>query len=218
MTLADKHKAAAFSVLADFLPALAVCGGCSLAVFVEVIWLKTPCADNSLVEWCQFGLIASAGLIMAILAIRRSRGRAVFLLAAGLFFDMAIRELDACFDVWFGHGSWIWPVALVTTVAIAATAVLTRLSRESLLEGVRDVQASRAFPLLPMGLFTILCFSRMIGTKVLWRALGTAPELMWAKRVVEEGVELLGYAMVFLWVLSFVRELARTDAAGLKTT
>ena len=176
---------------------LAVCLIWALVVILDVVAMKTHCAEDSLVEWTQFLLIASSGMMMAVIAARSPRARGAFALAAAFFFDMAIREMDGILDTLLWHGSWSALVAAVTVAAFAA--VFAFRWHGTVAEGLLEMRRSRSFHLLAIGLAMILFVSRIMGMKYLWVPLGDMSQLCFAKRMVEEGLELFGYCMVFVW-------------------
>ena len=179
------------------LPLLAVCMAWTAAVLLDVVVMKTRCLENSLVEWMQFALIAASGAAMAIVAVRERRGRAAYALASAFFFDMAIREMDGFLDALLWHGSWSVLVAVVASAAFAA--VFAFRWHGTVVEGLLEMSRSRSFPMLAVGLAVILVVSRIMGMKYLWATLGDVSGMCFAKRIVEESLELFGYCMVFSW-------------------
>ena len=185
------------SFLGGFRLAFAICLSWSVAFYLDVAVLGMRCAENAPVEWLQFALIAASGAMMAARAVRVSRGRAAFILASAFFFDMAIREQDALLDVLLWHGGWAWIVGIVTAVAF----MLALRCRETLKEGLGEIRSSGRFLFLAAGLAVILVVSRIMGMKHVWMHLGDPAQLCKAKRVVEEGLELFGYMLIFAWAL-----------------
>lgn len=179
------------------LPLLSVCAAWAAAVFLDVVVMKTRCVENSLVEWMQFALVAASGAAMAFRAARERRGRAAYVLAAAFFFDMAIREMDGFLDMLLWHGSW--SVLAVAVTAAAFAAVFAFRWQGTALEGFLEMRRTPSFPLLAVGLAVILAVSRIMGMKYLWVPLGDMSDLCFAKRMVEECLELFGYCLVFSW-------------------
>ena len=110
---------------------------------------------------------------------------------------MAIREQDALLDGLLWHGGWAWIVGIVTAVAF----MLALRCRETLKEGLYEIRSSGRFLFLAAGLAVILVVSRIMGMKHVWTHLGDPAQLCKAKRVVEEGLELFGYMLIFAWAL-----------------
>ena len=176
---------------------LAVCAAWAAAVFLDVVVMKTRCVENSLVEWMQFALVAASGAAMAFRAARERRGRAAYILASAFFFDMAIREMDGFLDAILWHGGWS---AVAAAVTLAAFAVAFGFGwRGTVAEGLLEMRRSQSFQMLAVGLAVILFVSRIMGMKYLWAPLGDMSGLCFAKRMVEESLELFGYCLVFAW-------------------
>jgi len=188
----------------SFMPILAVCSLWALVVILDVVVMRSRCAEGSLVEWTQFLLVAASGAMMVALAVRSPRACGAFVLAAAFFFDMAIREQDGLLDSLLWHGSWAAIVAMVTVAAFSIA--FAKRCRTTVLSGLSEMTASRSFLLLAVGLAIILGISRVMGMKFLWCAFGSMSELSYAKRIVEESLELLGYGLVFAWALGFSLE------------
>ena len=187
--------------LRGFSVVFAICASWTAVVFLDVEVLGTCCVENSLVEWLQFALVAASSAAMAARAWRVEKGRAAFILTAAFFLDMAIREQDALLDNLLWHGGWASVVAVVT---IAAFAMASRW-RTTLNEGLEEIQRSDRFFLLASGLAVILAISRIMGMKSLWAGFGFTSGIHFAKRVIEEGLELFGYMLVFAWAAPYMR-------------
>lgn len=199
-------------MLSGFLPVLAVSAAWVAVVFVDVVVLKTRCVENSPVEWIQFAAVSFAGAAMCWRAVRQARGRGAFILASAFFLDMAIREQDGLLDTLLWHGSWVYPVAAVTASAFAL--VLALRLQGTLAEGLAEIRSSRLFHLLATGLVVVIGVSRIMGIKNIWRIFGRSEEIMFAKRVVEESVELFGYGLVLAWAVSFALEFRASEGSG----
>lgn len=184
---------------AKVLPELAAFAAAVAVIFLDVVVFGFNCAESGIVEWCQFAAVSASGLILLALALRDRENGAGFMLAAALFLDMAIREQDAVLDDIF-HGFWALPVGLLTAFAL----VYAFRRRQAAVSGLEKIASSADFAELVIGLLIILGFSRIIGYKVIWRALGRGEGLHFCKRFVEESTELLGYFLVLVWSLRFL--------------
>ena len=186
--------------LRGFSVIFAICISWAAVVFLDVSILGTCCLENSPVEWLQFSLVAASSAAMAARAWRDEKGRAAFILTAAFFLDMAIREQDALLDNLLWHGGWS---LVVTVVTIAAFALASRW-RTTLHEGLEEIRLSNRFLLLAAGLAVILAISRIMGMKRLWACFGCTSGIYLAKRVVEEGLELFGYMLIFVWAAPYL--------------
>jgi len=186
------------SLAVALLPAMAVCLAAGVAVCVDVIALRTGCAESALVELSQLVCLLSTGSLAACAAVRCPRLRGGFVLISGLFFSMAMREMDWALDN-IAHGCWVYPAVAIATVAIA---VAVRRPG-STLAGLERVRAERNFQLLAVGLFAVFALSRILGYKGLWMAAGNFGYLRIAKRIAEESMELFGYLLILCWAIIF---------------
>ncbi len=58
--------------------------------------------------------------------------------------------------------------------------------------------------MLATGLAVILAISRIMGMKRLWAGFGCTSGIYLAKRVIEEGLELFGYMLIFAWAAPYL--------------
>lgn len=178
-----------------------------VAVCVDVMVFRTGCAESELVELLQLACLLSTGSLAACAAVRCSWLRGGFTLISGLFFSMAVREMDWVLDN-IVHGCWVYPA-----VAIAVVSVAIAVCRPgSTLAGLERVRRERNFQLLAVGLFAVFAFSRILGYKGLWMADGNLAQLRMAKRIAEESVELFGYLLIACWAVMFFARYIRPSA------
>lgn len=165
--------------------------------------------ENSLIELLQLAFLAMSMALLSIVAARRREWRSGIVLVCAFFMCMAIRECDSIFDKAFYHGAWL-PCAL----AVAAAGAIQALAlRRSTFAGLAAIVRDRSFGVLCSGLSAIFAFSRILGYKRIWLTIYRdicgeqfAIELCRAmKNIAEEGTELFGYALVFLWATAFAK-------------
>ena len=77
-------------------------------------------------------------------------------------------------------------------------AVLLYLYRSALLPSIQHILTNRAIPWLVSGLLVTFVFSRFFGRTLFWQRLLESDYNRWAKNAAEEGVELLGYSLLFI--------------------
>ena len=193
-----------------------------LAILIDTHYLGNSVGDASVTEYLQETLLALSALGFALVAYaKRPVARGFAILVAGFFAVMLIRELDALFDR-VAHGFWLYPALAVT----AATLLLAYRHRQDLLAEMASAAVSRSFIYITIGLAVVLFFSRLFGTGSLWRlVLDGATNTALVKTVVQEGLELFGYVLIFVGTAAYCREqeLSRalrqprhgTDASGL---
>lgn len=115
----------------------------------------------------------------------------------------AVREFDFALDRYVFDGAW---QALATTIAIV-TAIHAYQNRQTLKGGILNFLNRPSFGIMASGFITVFVFSRLIGRQVLWRAIMSDDYLRVVKIAVEESFELLGYILIFIGSLEFLREI-----------
>ena len=152
------------------------------------------------IELTQVALLVGGILALARAARTHPAGETLVLFA--LFTSVAlVRELDGPFDQLLFHGGWKLPAAALGSVLVDRGV----RGRRDVLSGFARLLSSPAFGLLFAAAAIVFVESRILGMQAFWReALGDgfAREL---PRLVEELVELAGYALflvgtVELWL------------------
>ena len=166
-----------------------------LIVFV-IVWVESTLvgsiSEASITEVSQEMLILAAAFLFGFTAWRCPELRAMLVLFAGLFGCMFIRELDAVFDSVF-HGFWLYPTLLLAAGTIFYATRCPRMSFGQLREHLK----TSPFRSVGFGLLTVLVISRIVGTGKLWCfILGSESAGHFYKNVVQEGLELWGYAII----------------------
>ena len=186
----------------------AACAIPALLVLLDVSVFKFCCNEAGIVEPVQALCLLAISVLLAVAARRFPDFRGGFLLAAGFFLVLCIRENDQWLDfVW--HGFWLYPALLVTALACA----LAARSSKTILPGIWRIIQDDLSSILAIGFFITVGFARMFGMKPIWREAVGMDEYRVAKHVAEEGTELLGYALMLTWAILFVCNLVRENRA-----
>ena len=188
----------------DVLAPLAASVASGLAVWTEVSVLGARCNDCGFVEMAGFAVCAAGGALMTACAFASKSGRGAHALVAALFFDMAVREADLLLDRALGVSIWPWAPNAVT-VAFAAVAI--RYGK-TVYSGLRAMRRSRRFPLFACGVSLLIFVAMFLGRPGIWEALG-APDAQGFGRFVEDGIELFGFALMFVWAASHAARVFR---------
>lgn len=157
-----------------------------------------PLSETALTELTQESLLAASALCFAWLARQHPQQRGFFILVAGFFATMLIRELDALFDM-IRHGFWVYPATLTAVSAIWAAIRFKGTTLETFASFLKTPQANTII----YGLVITLVFSRLFGMGHLWHGVMGSDYLYIVKSVVEEGTELLGYGFIFCGSVSY---------------
>lgn len=180
------------SVAIEFLALTGLLVSVVLAVMIDVKVLKNSASESSLTEMLHALLALGSALIYIRRAIREDEARGYLIGLATLFTCMFIRENDAHLDQVY-HGFWVVPVG----VALLSGAVVMSWNKATFAEPLARQFAERYSTFVFMGLLIVLVFSRLFGTGALWQAAMGAEYNPTFKTVVQEGLELLGYALIF---------------------
>lgn len=164
-----------------------------VAGLIDFLVLENGSSEYSITEWLQELLLAASAAMMGFVAWGDPRSRGFFVLLAGLFTCMLIREFDFFLDHVF-PGFWFWP-ALLTAIAASVYAIIC--CRGSLLHTMADFMDTKPFVYMLFGLTVVLIFSRLFGSGAFfWQHLmgsGYDPAF---KTALQEGLELFGYLFV----------------------
>lgn len=198
-----------FRILSRCVPAILMCLVSALLIYADVVVFDRDCPEVGVVELTQSVLILGIVVALSVIVSRRPDLRACGGLAVGFFLDIFIREQDAFLDH-VCHGFWACPALGVASVCI----LLTIRCRATLASSFAHIRNSRHFNLLALGLSVLLVFSRIFGNKIIWHAVVGYDDFRVAKHVAEEGTELLAYAILCLWAISYCRECIREVSGG----
>ncbi len=141
----------------------------------------------------ELGQVALLGATGALLLFSKKHPSAAALQLGGILIAvLLVRELDALFDVMLYHGAWKLPALALLGVALRHAI----RNREALSRGVRAQVKQRSTGLFFTAFAIVLVQSRLMGMQDAWRAiLGESYEREFP-RLIEELLELSGYALL----------------------
>lgn len=153
--------------------------------------------DASYTENLQETLLLFSSIIFIYLAKKKNaRG---LLLVAGFFACMWIREWDAVFDEIF-HGAWKY---FAIPTAIGFTYLGIREGMQKVWDDLATFMKSKSYDIIVTGLIIVLVVSRILGNRAIWMLM-SGPDFKYVfKTFIEEGVELLGYMVIFAGSLQY---------------
>jgi len=163
---------------------------------IDYFFLENNLGERSLTEFFQqLLLLASVGIFIWS-AYKVEESRTLFILVAGFFGCMFLRELDYYFDM-IVHGFWFYP-----TLILASSVIIYSVKNNgNLIRSVRLFSQSNAYFNILVGLVIIMIFSRLFGSGTLWKEVMNDDYHHIYKTIIQEGLELFGY--VFLFIGSF---------------
>ena len=165
-------------------------------VVLLFVWIEATVigsiSETAMTELIQEALVLAAAFLFGVAAWRCPSFRSLLVLFAGLFGCMFIRELDALFDKIF-HGFWVYPAVLL---AVGTILYATRCPKIDLRQSLDFLTAS-SFRSVFFGLLTVLVISRIVGAGRIWYfIMGSKSVGRLYKNVIQEGLELWGYALI----------------------
>ncbi|MGD9265112.1 MAG: hypothetical protein PVJ71_04965 [Lysobacterales bacterium] len=191
-----------WAAIAEFVLLAMLMVAVPLVVALDVMAFKHGVQEISATEFAQEGLLLLSAVLLALTARARPDARGFLVLVAGFFSVMLIREADMFFD-FISQGFWVYP-ALAVSVGVIAYA---SRQRGTVIPPIPGLVASKWFAYLAIGLLLVLVFSRAFGTGQLWSEVMGEDYRRIYKSVIQEGIELLGYVLVFFGALgTFLQE------------
>ncbi|MDX7988180.1 hypothetical protein FE392_12695 [Xenorhabdus sp. 12] len=193
------------SKLVFFILYALVIAGVTGLLFLDVNYLHNGVQENSLTEIFQELFLLIIAILLFYEAKNNLKLRPALLLMAGFFSSLLIRELDAYFDDVFFHGAWSW---LAIPLSLACIGYAGMKGNQSL-SGLVHFTRHQSYSMMVCGLLCVLVFSRLFGMGSLWQGLMDEHFNRTVKNMVEEGCEMLGYALCLiatLWYLSSARK------------
>lgn len=158
--------------------------------------------EASRTEWMQQIYLLLTSLIFILAGVRSNSHKAISYLFGGGAFVALIREFDFYFDKIY-HGAW-FPFAMFV---LLLSIYMVYRKRQQIWENLNEFFSTPAFGTFIAGFLGVFVFSRLFGTKKVWRALFDVEKLepvqRWVKNAVEEGSELFGYTLLFIAAVEF---------------
>ena len=164
-----------------------------LCVYLDVVIIDHGIPELSVTEITQETLIFLSAVLCWLKAWRCACSRGFFVLAGGFFACLFIRELDFLFAI-IHHGFWIYPAVLTTIVCL----IYAWVYRDTILLPMAAYASRKPFVYVSIGLIIALIVSRIFGSgELFWiRVMGSDYKGEY-KQAIQEGLELLGYVIIF---------------------
>ncbi len=154
--------------------------------------------ENSNTEHAQdIILFISFGLALFI-GYKFNKVKTLSYTLAALLLISFIREMDAFFDAVLFHGAWVY----FAGAALVAYFFLIYKKIGSINSEIELIKEHISLGMVTIGLLIIHVFSRLYGRKKMWKALmGEDNFIRIVKDASEEGIELLGYTIIFIGII-----------------
>lgn len=160
---------------------------------IDFFFLENNLSERSLTELFQQLLLLASAAIFIWSANKVEESRTLFILVAGFFGCMFLRELDYYFDM-IVHGFWFYP-----TILLASSVIIYSIKHSAyLISSVRTFSQTNAYFNILVGLVIIMIFSRLFGSGTLWKGVMNDDYQHIYKTIIQEGLELFGYLFLFI--------------------
>lgn len=172
----------------------------TLIIYLDAVILGHGASEFSFTQFTQEGLLFVSAVIFFALMKNEPESRGFLILCGGFLTVLLIREIDVLFDQ-IRHGLWVYPAIAV----ILVTLVYARKSSGTVSGPLVYYLQTYPFAYIIIGLMIVTVFSRIFGSGVIWKVVMANDYSYDFKSIVQEGVELLGYAFLFygsvlLWI------------------
>lgn len=176
--------------------------GVITTINIDYFLLENNLSERSLTELFQQLLLLASVAIFIWSATKVEESRTLFILVAGFFGCMFLRELDYYFDM-IVHGFWFYP-----TILLASSVIFYSVRHSTyLISSVRSFSQTNAYFNILVGLVIIMIFSRLFGSGTLWKEVMNDDYHHIYKTIIQEGLELFGYMFVFIGSFHQLREI-----------
>lgn len=161
-------------------------------IYIDLLVLGNTLREESLVQISQALLILGSGVFFALGARDNPEQRGYLLLVATLYLCMFVRENDGPLDV-IVHGFWRVPVLIIAVVGGYAVYKNRQTLRAPFSHHAKD----SSFWIMIVGFLQLIVFSRLFGSGNLWDNIPNQLDLSGAKDIIQEGIELMSYSLIF---------------------
>lgn len=159
--------------------------------YFDILVLGVPLREQSTTEVTQHLCLATCCILFALGARQYPEKRGYLSMIAFTFLVLLIREHNFYFNLII-HGLWQVPAIIAIIVGI----VFVRRHRATIRQPLLDHFQTRGFAYAIVGLILLIFFSRLYGSGGLQRAVHGEAYNSDAKMFIQEGTELLGYAIL----------------------
>ncbi len=178
----------------------------------DILLFGFAVGEDSLTEVTQQTLLFLMACCFVYISIINPQQRHFHILLAGFFTCMLIRELDQFFDRTVQHSFWVYPALLVAFASI----VYALKEKNAAVTALRAFINHKCFYGLCNALVIILFFSRLFGMEDMWQEIMAENYNRQLKKIIEEGVELLGYSLLFYSSLVYTGDMHTRKSGAYK--
>lgn len=160
-------------------------------VLFDFTVLQNELEESSITEIVQELLLLASLLLMLWRSKTTPEARGVFVLAAGFFASLLIREFDFVFDR--TPISWAWVVSIIVLASLS----VAWKERKQVVSSLISFGATRSYAYFIVGFVMLIVFSRLFGSGgFMWQAVMGDAYTHVFKTVIQEGLEFFGYSLM----------------------
>lgn len=172
----------------------------TMTIFLDLVILKNNVGEISVTEITHEIFLFFTIIIYCYGVLQKEKMRGFLLLVAGFFTVLFVREMDVFLDVVF-HGFWFY---IAMPISILTIAYVYKFEKDTTIGPLFTFMETKPFFILLLGMIILLVLSRTLGSgNLLWGYLLLTDQVNIVKTVVQEGLELFGYTIIFYGSLIF---------------
>jgi len=176
---------------AEFLFLAALMTSIRLMTLIDRETFLAGASEDTVIQYAQESFLLLSAILFSLSAWRRPESRGFLVLVAGFFGCMFIREFNNFLDN-IADGFWVYPAVLLAVTSI----VYARFCGRTVLAPMAMFTQTRSYAYLSIGLLIVIIFSRIFGSGSLWSELMMGDYQAGYKKIIQEGLELLGYILI----------------------
>ena len=158
----------------------------------------------NMLDYAKFVVIFAAAASMAVAAVRHREWRGGLALLSSLFLAAAMNELEAPLRPLFPNLTE--PELPLIIAFIVLGLVLAAAHRGTTRQGLNAIYHNRRFPLLVAGLCAVSFLPNLASYHRLWDLAAPQTDTSFLRDVVEHGVEAVGYVLLLVWSILFLKD------------
>lgn len=157
-------------------------------------------SEETLTEHMQDILTLLSCILFFYASRINSQLKIACVLLASLTAMMFVREFDTYLDMYVFDGAW--QTIVYTLLALVILYLVTQ--KGHIYSSLKAYAHTPSYGICLSGLVTLLAFSRMMGKGEFWQAVMAEHYVRVVKNIIEEGIETLGYTLIFIAAIELV--------------
>ena len=186
-----------------------------VAKIIEIDMLDQSVKEGELIENSQEILVFITAVIAAVVGYKHPRIRVFSYVFSAIAVVSLIREMDKYLEINLFDKAW----QTLALVVILPTLWFAYKNRSKFIDQLYGIFNTFSFGLMFTGAIIIHVFARLFGRQSIWKTLMTEENYIRAiKDAVEEGVELMGYAIIFMGAIELALLFSTSKSEQLTNT